>query len=74
MAGSTVANLVEGHNGEVVGDTRVEASDVSHLNCTVDNLHTITCIEEAWLLVRDPIPCDGGIVIVGFLPHQSDAM
>ena len=74
VAGSTVTNSIECHNSEVVGHTRVESSDYNHFNCTVDDLHTMARIKEGRLLVHDSVSHDGGIVIVGFLPHQADAV
>ena len=70
-ARSTVTNLIEGHNGEVVGYTRVEASDFSHLDCTVDNL--LTTLKEGRLLVHDSVPHNGSVVVMRLLPHQADA-
>ena len=49
----------------------MECSNVSHLDCTVDNLHITT--KEGRLLVHDPVPHDGGIVVMGLCPLQADA-
>ena len=74
VAGNTVTNSIECHNSEVVGHTRVKSSDYNHFNCTVDDLHTMAHIKEGRLLVHDSVSHDGSIVIVGFLPHQADAV
>ena len=72
VAGSTVTNVIEGHNGEVIGHTRVESSDYSHFNCAVDDLYAMAPIKEGRLLIHDSVSNDGGIDVVRLLPHQAD--
>ena len=51
----------------------MESRDNNHFKCGVDDLHTTVCVKEGWLCIHDPVSHDGGVVVMGLLPHQVDA-